>query len=283
MSETPTTSSTSSTSTTPSTPTHTYTLTQLVQLLGAPSDADRVLFAVTEDTATMQEMGAKMASNRILTDGERWLGQVYTAQKELAADTQPIPAALLRVTLAELQKLSAYQTNAKSDKATQEQARAVAITEAREARTSLLADRQKVLTLLRTAARGDATLLAAIESIVGTVETPVGLQVSVQQLLQLARTWIAVGGLAGQRLRVLRVTDAEIARIHEAAGAYVELQARADGARTALPVTQTEIDIQDGICLVLLTELYRLSKALRLQDLSVPALHPIALRSFFYN
>jgi hypothetical protein len=250
--------------------------------IGAPSNDDIGLYAVRETPTDLVERGRQIRSEKILTDYLRWLGQIADDLAHAGA-SKTIPGfslGMLRVAASDGQRLR----NVTQELETSSGSRA-----AEDASTSGDAKAQFELGLgrrdaLRAALRVAAENAAGRDKVAvayGTAKNATKLKTALNALVAIARSWMKSGGNAAERLEAGGVTSALLAETERLARTIQDTGDRASGARTTSEVSQRDLDIQDGICLVHMEHLIEMFGVAYASNPTVPHLVPIATRSYF--
>ncbi len=258
-----------------------YTWAQLDAVLPEPSEADRAAFDITMPAAQLQARGAQIASSRLLTDTQRWLGQLVDFERSVSnpgavvLGYQPglsrVLASYARAlrTLTSDQKLSASELKLRRGSAEKQLRRVVSDTRLRY---------ETVLASLHGATRNDPALhdrVAAMPSRPGQTALAGQLQVLARLLEQAL--------LSGPAMQV-RLSARGLSRVH-----VDDLRTFADDLTAALDLTrggtptqasvQSQIDQIDGAIVTLMEDLMALFPRGRRDG--VPVLQPLASRTFF--
>jgi hypothetical protein len=255
-----------------------YTWTQLDAAFPSPSDEERAVYdlAVTEGH---QRMGSEIASARILTDAQRWLGQLHDfARREGAPVVLGYSPGLAQVFAARVRNLRGLVARAETGVSTQKLRRsaAEAILDA-----SVLASRARygeVLAALAGATLTDPTRRAQVGGLSGQ-PGEAALAGALRSLARLVDDAVAAGSPVRVRA-VGRGLSAAVAKELTQLATQVEQSLDGvSGANRREGVSQAEIDREDGAILTLMEELMGLFPTGRRGD--VPALRPLATRRYF--
>ncbi|MEW5854784.1 MAG: hypothetical protein AB2A00_38765 [Myxococcota bacterium] len=261
----------------------TFTLQSVSALVGTATPEEIELFSVALTSAELVEMGRLISSGKILTDAIRWGGQVaqFCAQATPEQLQQMgFSTAQLRVFWKDVVELDQRNRARRAGAEVVSDQREVDATAAEEKVLQGRAERRALYAMLSNAAR-DNTAQAAVETAHGTAPDTDGLVASLKQLSALGLQWLSSGAVQGRRLAASRVT-AERFTAAAALANEVEAAARkASGAGVSGPVTQAQLDEQDGRVLSHMTALRSLFGATRQDDPNVPLLQPIASSSYF--
>ena len=271
------------TATLAATPAVTYQWPEVVRAVGPATDADRKLFAVRAAPDHLLALGTKIASQHILTDALRWAGIladfVRTAPPELQREARGFAPGLLRVFVAEADKLRGMYGRYSSEKSAQRSTLAVGAATAQALHKEAVARRKQLRSVLLAVVEGDITLTQRLAAAYGTIDEN-GVGGSLRALCKLARELLADHDL-GPTLSAGAVDLAYLSAL-ESLGTRVE-GSRADvsGARSRVAVSQSELDVQDGACLLLMDRLRSLMGAAHEVNPLLPKLEPITTRSYF--
>ena len=258
-----------------------YTWAQLDAALPAASADDRAAFDVSLPPAQLQARGATIASARLLTDAQRWLGQLVDFERSVAnpgAVVLGYRPALARVfadytrTLRGLvgdQTLSAADLKLRRSSAEKDLQRVV-----RDARLRY----ETVRASLHAATRADAELhdrVSAMPARPGQTVLSAQLTLLASLLTEaLKRPKAMQVRLAGRGL------DRAVAQgLRSTADAVTTALDRTLGGTPNRAASQSQIDLADGALVTLMEELMQLFPRGRREG--VPVLVPLASRTFF--
>lgn len=264
----------------------TYTWESVLAAVAPPTDEQRALYALGDAPAALVESGARIRSEKILTDLVRWCGQVA----EFMPKASPAQKRLLlgysdgffRVTVhegAKLRDMVASRTGGGDDR---EAKRTAVIAAAGQAYRDGMDERDRLSTALEGLLQYDPELRERLALAVGRVDDPDGLARSLRALVKLTESLLAVpASVLAQQLVDGGVTAQELAGTQAVADNVEATAKAADGARAQAPVTQAELDRQDGVCLAHMRRLMRLFNGAHDKDPTIPRLTAIATRSIF--
>ncbi|MEZ4410241.1 MAG: hypothetical protein R3A52_27745 [Polyangiales bacterium] len=112
---------------------------------------------------------------------------------------------------------------------------------------------------------------------------PVALEKTLGALLAIVKEELARNSAVGKVLAADNVNDATLQPFTEALDTLREAHSATRGAANKGPVSQAELDRQDGLCLTMMDDLRGLFRELRETDRTAPALIPRATVSVFGN
>ncbi len=259
-----------------------YTWEQLAAKIAAPSEAEAKAFAVTVSTAELTKQGATVRSERILTDGRRWLGQIYPYWSKLTpvekTDFIGFSDARLRVLFAQFVALKeAVAKNSAAPSHAADFAKVVAQAEATYKRGQLV--RARIVRALTQAALSDPSLKAQVDAANTAAQDAAQLAKTLRAVIDVAR------GAVAHTLTGVQLTHDGLspARLDELSKLVVELESAAGigGKAGGKPVSQSEVDRLDGICLLAMQSVRSVFAAAQEEDPRVPTLVPLATRSVF--
>jgi hypothetical protein len=263
-----------------------YTWETLLAAVPAPTPEQTALYALTTPPADLIEAGAHIRTDKILTDLVRWGGQIAeflpkatTAQRRRLLG---FSEAFFRVTIHEGAKLRTMADSRSGKVDDREAERLALISAAAKAYGDGMDERDRLITALEGLRQYDSTLQERIDRARGRVADAASLERSIRALVKLAQTLLADSqSLLAQQLVDGGVTPQELADVEAAGEAAKTTDAAASGARAQGPVTQAELDQQDGVCLAHMGRLLRIFENAHEKDPSIPHLIPIATRRIF--
>jgi hypothetical protein len=261
-----------------------YTWEQLAAKIGDASEQEFEDFSVNVSTADLVKQGATVRSERILTDGLRWIGQIYQFWSKLKpaerAEFIGFSDARMRVLFARLRALkSAVARNAAAPN--HAAALAKAVREAEETYRRGQRSRRRLVSALVQAAQSDASLAAQVAAANQPASDAAQLAKTLRALADVARAATASRAVATHgQLQRDGVTDAWLDQL-VALAAALEAAAGTGGKASEKPIPQSEIDRLDGVCLLVLQDVRRVFAAAQEEDPRVPTLVPLATRSVF--
>ena len=261
----------------------TYQWPEVVRAVGPATDADRKLFAVRAAPDHLLALGTKIASQHILTDALRWAGIladfVRTAPPELQREARGFAPGLLRVFVAEADKLRGMYERYSREKSAQRSTLAVGAATAQALHKEAVARRRQLRSVLLAAVEGDITLTQRLAAAYGTIDEN-GVGGSLRSLCRLARELLENRDI-GPTLSAGAVDLTYLSAL-ESLGTRVDgSRAEVSGARSRVAVSQPELDVQDGVCLLLMDRLRSLMAAAHEVNPLLPKLEPIASRGYF--
>ena len=263
-----------------------YTLAQLVDRHGGPEGTTeaQVFARVGAGRAELAAIGAQVATARISTEAARIYGQV--------SDFWPGASAAQRQalrgfsdTLLRLCVWSAWHGDRLWTARDQEQTAARAqqgtrVTTADGVRSHALTLRDQWRTTLRLVSGGTPVLDDAIEAAYGTLETPGRLAEAIRRLAALGEAWQRDKALA-PRCSDAGIDAAFVADTRAFAATIEPTLAAGQAVRESPRVAQAEVDLWDGVNLLLLDRVLDLFAVATRLDPMVPRLQPISLRNWF--
>ncbi|MFO0748368.1 MAG: hypothetical protein U1F43_22300 [Myxococcota bacterium] len=268
-----------------STQTPTLTLDQLHASL-VPGDPE-VLAAESppEAQAGFQELGAKVASSRIIVDVERLYGLAYAFWHTATDDQKDTLAGFSDLLLAVAVEQAVRLRDAVSDQDdaghVDTAARSRVETEAQVAFARGIQLRDQAAVVLTGVAGPDEALKGEVSAAKGRADDFDALAKGIGRLEALGRRFLGDARPAVKgRIKSKRLTAAYLDRL-AAAGTEVERTGRAARVRlTAKKLSQAEVDTLDGLNLHLLSDIIHAFEAAHTLDHQVPRLVPISVRRF---
>lgn len=260
-----------------------YTWAQLRATVKPPSDEALALYELRAPRSELVTRGAQLRSERVLTDLRLWLGQILDWWRRLPAKRRAEVALFsedrLRVVahhafaLYDLVERAGARNKARID-------HAEAVAKADKAFRDAQRARQVLRVALDQAAEADAGFGATVETADAPASDAQKLQRTLGSLIDLARRELEKRSDVG---RVLAADGAAAAltRGDAALKALKETHEATRGAAPKGPVTQTELDALDGVCLTYMAHLRTAFRELKEDDPSAPTLVPRATRSVF--
>jgi hypothetical protein len=264
-------------------PTVTVTWDGVKLSLGSPTADDRAMYAVDETPEERLALGRRIASAKILTDFLRWLGDVAAwvarTPKEGLDALVGFSVGHVQVALEEGLRLRSLLAHYEGRSLEAELEQGGADVGLESAAKVLRAKYDALYTAVEHATRNDAVLSGKVTTAFSKAVKPKPLAAAVALFAPLAREAIGRKGRIGARLAREHVTLAVVESL-EKAGAELST-ADAQSGRTAGGVTERDLDLQDGTCIVHMQWLYEFFGNLHDADPSAPRLVPIATRSIF--
>jgi hypothetical protein len=262
-----------------------YTWVELKKRIGEPSAEELEVYAVHVPDEELVKAGATVKSQRLLTDGRRWLGQLWPYWSKLSADDKQnilgFSDARLRVTLAHFLALdSAIRSNESAPNVAIDHARVVAEADARYRKGQR--EREAFAAALRGAVTSDASIAAQLAAANTPATNASDLAATLRNLAALALAAVGPTSNAARALRADGFTDARIEALSTLAG-ELDRDASRGGAGGARPVSQAEIDRLDGVCIAHMQHIRSVFRTAKKSDPRVPTLQAIATRSVFWT
>jgi len=158
---------------------------------------------------------------------------------------------------------------------------AVSEEEARKTSSRGITLRDQDYTALRESAGRQGTHRAELDATVGTAETPDALATGLEGLATLLQRWLTEGGGLGLRLSLASLDDAYAQELSGAARDIRATTAAAHRRPASNKVTQSQLDREDGVSVVLLGQIIRAFERAHDLDPTIPRLVPIATRRLF--
>lgn len=260
----------------------TYAWAEVVRRAKAPTDTEQALYAVRIAPDLLRREGIKIASDRILTDALRWSGTlvdfVASAAPELVRGVRGFSPGLMRVFVAEAYRLYELNQRFQADRSASRASAKVDKAAASSSRKLAQSYRRQLFEAIKGAAQQEGTILSRLAAAAGATE----LRAVMQALVTLARELIAdQSSPVSQRLTLGGVDAAYLTTVESLAEQTGATGTRVTGPKKSVPVSQGELDVQDGVCLALMDQLLVLFEVARAIDPRVPALVPNATRRYF--
>jgi hypothetical protein len=265
-------------------PTHTWT--SLLALVPAPTAAEAELYAVNVPTNDLVERGAKIRSEKILTDlvriggqaAEFWNHATPNQKRHLLGFSWPLLQVMVHSGKKLADMLAARDTNADEREAN----RAAAMAIADQTYAQGMDERDRLTVALESVESLVPELESRIASARATVTDHNSLATSLHALVKLARELLGhPQSRAAQQLTNGGVTANELNGIESVAQAVKSAGEHASGARKQGAIAQGDLDLQDGTCLAYLERIMRIFNRAHERDASIPRLLPIATRRMF--
>lgn len=259
-------------------------LTDLAKQFPAPDPGLLGILLGEVDEAALIARGASIDTGRIITDTTRLYHKAY----EFWQVATPAQRRLLRGFSLKLLGLAVHQALA-LETLRQHHAAGAQVAKVGRAVHDVTLEKQledgltlrdQAATALRDAVGRNDVLRQAVDATVGTAETPDALARGLAGLATLLSDWLtADNGALMARLELANL-DQGYADELEAAAQAVRTNAAAAQVRSR-PVTQGELDRQDGLNLELLGQIIRAFEHAHDRDPAIPRLVPIATRRMF--
>jgi len=263
-----------------------YTWPWLLQAVQPPTQEQRDLYVIETPTGDLIERGARIRSQKILTDyprlcgtvAEFWLKATPAQRRQLLGFSE----GLLRVTVYAGKRLADMLELRGASTEDREAGRAAVIAVADQSYAEGMDARETLSTALEGVVGNDASLEARLSAARGQVTDGGSLSVSLVALVKLAKSILTDDKSKPARQLVDCGVEAQVLSEFEALAVEVkETDERASGARMTGPVSQAELDLQDGVCLSYLGRMMRVFNRAHERDRSIPKLVPIATRRMF--
>lgn len=257
-------------------------------MVPAPSSDEAQRYAIDVPNADLIEQGTQIRSEKILTDILRFSGilsefwpQAAPAQKrELLGFSTP----LLKVFVHAGKKLADMVEHHLASTDQRELQRSASIAVADQAYKEGMEERERLTTALEGVADLEAGLAARIAMASGRVTDFTTLANSIEALAKLAHEILAnANSRAAKQLGDGGLDAGLLAYFEEIASKVKATGEQASGARTKGPVSQADLDLQDGICLALMDRVMKVFNRAHERDPSIPKLVPIATRRMFVS
>jgi len=263
----------------------THRLEALARALG-PADAGALQAILAgHDEQDLVKLGSSIHTSRIVTDVARLYGEAHEfwsqaaeqQKKKLKGFSQPLLALAVQQALSLEMLLEQRQSTGQ-----QEGARtAVSEEEARKTSSRGITLRDQAYTALRESAGRQGTHRAELDATVGTAETPDALATGLEGLATLLGRWLTEGGDLGLRLSLASLDDAYAQELSGAARDIRATSAATHRRPASNKVTQSQLDREDGVSVLLLGQIIRAFERAHDLDPTIPRLVPIATRRLF--
>jgi hypothetical protein len=265
-------------------PTHTWT--SLLALVPAPNPAETELYAVDLPSTDLVERGAKIRSEKILTDLVRIGGQAAEFWNHASANQKRnllgFSWPLLQVLVHSGKKLADMVATRDANADEREANRAAAFAIADQTYTQGMDERDRLVVALEAVESLVAGLDARIAAARATVNDHDSLATSLHALIKLSRELLLnPQSRVARQLTAGGLTSAELNTLETLANSVKSAGEQASGARKQGNVSQSDLDLQDGTCLTLLERVMRIFNRAHERDASIPRLVPIATRRMF--
>jgi hypothetical protein len=240
-----------------------------------------VFTLVAADRAELTALGSEVGAGRIDADSARLYGQAG----DFFAAASPVQKRALRGFTPNLLRIATWAAR-RSQLLWQQREQGLAeiqarkgqrVQDAEQARKRALAVRDQWRALLRALSAGDARRDSDIERAYGRAKEASELSRSLSALASLGRSYLVDHGHAA-RARDSGLDTNFLAETERLAAAVPAQIATGVTAREDAAVTQAEVDLWDGVNLLLLGCILDLFEAAHVLDPSVPRLLPLALR-----
>lgn len=263
-----------------------HTWEDLVKVVSEPTAAQLELYAISAAPAALVERGSHIGSDKILTDMVRLYGiaaefypKVTPAQRGLLLGFSTTLLSVAVYSGVKLRGLLGHRGATADDR---EATKAADATTAATTYEEGIAVRDRLNTAIEVAIDGDPTLTSRLDSARGRVQDHPALTTSLLGLVKLGRGLLHdKSSRVGARLADGGLTDVELDAAAALAAKVESTGAVAAGARKQGPVSQAELDFQDGVCLAYLEKIMKVWNGAHEHDPAIPQLLPIATRSIF--
>jgi hypothetical protein len=258
----------------------------LAGAVATPTTKELTRYAIKTPTADLIAWGAGIGSPKVLTDLLRACSDVAVFWPTATAEQKKLllgfSSPLLSVTVHAGLRLVELSTGFQSANGDRSESELADETAAAADYAEGMDVRERLANALGALADYDPTLGPKVAKARGRVSDAKSLADSLAKLVKLARAIRSkpASGLAEQ-LEDGGVTEALCADVDALATRVKTSGARVTGARKAGPVTQAELDHQDGICLTYYARMMKIFNAAHAKDPTVPQIVPIATRSLF--
>ncbi|MDC3956440.1 hypothetical protein [Polyangium jinanense] len=270
------------------TSTPTYTWASVLAMVSAPTQDETERYAVEIPHADLMERGSQIRSEKILTDlvrfggivGEFWPKATPAQKRHLLGFSEP----LLKVFVHEGKKLADMVAQFDGATDAREASRAAAIAVADQAYRDGMEERDRLVTALDGVSHLEPGLDERVTKATGRVTDFTTLAQSLTSLLKVAKD-IRQNPLskAAKQLEDGGLDTAQIIAFEDMAAKVKSTGELASGARTKGPITQADLDLQDGICLSQMERVMKVFNRAHERDPSIPRLTPIATRRLFVS
>lgn len=264
----------------------TYTWNSVLAIVPAPTPEDSALYALEVPASDLVERGAKIRSEKILTDlirlagiaAEFWNHASPAQKRHLLGFSWPLLQVLVHSGKKLLDMVEARSTTTEEREAN----RAAALAVADQHYAQGMDERDRLIVALE----GVESLVPSLDSRISTARATVtdheSLSTSLHALVKLGKELLAESqSRAAKQLINGGVTDAELTTIDTLATAVKTVGDHASGARKQGAVTQGDLDLQDGTCLAHLERVMRVFNHAHERDASIPRLIPLTTRRMF--
>ncbi|MRG91390.1 hypothetical protein [Polyangium spumosum] len=268
--------------------TPTYTWPAVLAMVAAPTEEEAERYAVEISTSDLMELGSQIRSQKILTDlvrfggiiGEFWPKATTAQKRRLLGFSEP----LLKVFVHSGKKLADMVAQFDAHVDSREASRAAAFAAADQAYKEGMDERERLVTALEGVAHLEPGLEERITKAASRVTDFTSLAQSLATLVNVAKEIRANpmskaakqlddGGLDAMQITAFEEMISKVKTTGEAAS----------GARIKGPVTQAELDLQDGICLSQMERVMKVFNRAHERDPSIPKLVPITTRRLFVS
>lgn len=266
-------------------PSATHTWPALLAAVSAPTADQIALYAIRTSPAILIDRGSHIRSEKIRTDMVRLCGiaaefwpRVTPAQRRLLLGfSEP----LLRVTVYAGRKLGEMIEQRSTAIDHRETTLATSTVATQALHDEGMNERERLVTAFEGLVDYDPTLETRLDSAKDRAVDDSALASSLLKLAALGRSLLHdPASIIARQLTDGGVTVAELQEAEALAG-RVKAASEQGGARTGGPISQAELDLQDGICLAHLERVMRVWNRAHEHDPAIPQLLPIATRRLF--
>ena len=267
----------------PAEPVARYTWTEIRARVADADKASLATYRVAVAPKRLVEEGSLIASERILTDLRLWLGQIIDWWAALSpaerALVEGFSEARLRVVTHHAFALQELLARATKKHAASKHAAAVAIAD--DVYRQAQAARRQLRAVLDQAAHAELGFAEAVAAADAAASDEVALHATLGALIGLAEKTLQQGGPVAAVLEADGFGAASIERYTALRTKLATSHETTRGAAGNGPVTQAELDAQDGVLLVYMRGLRDTFRAFRRTDPRAPVLIVRATRSYF--
>jgi hypothetical protein len=270
----------------PAAETVTLTWGDVEKALGQASAEERARYGVALGPDERLALGRRITSRKILTDFLRWSGQIVgwlgrtpaAAIKGLVGFSVGHVRVAVEDGVALRSMVARFEGRSAEVDVAEGGADGVLVAKAKAAR----ADYDVLFTALDHATRSHAELSKSLTTAYSKATTAAPLAEAILLLCPLARRILKTKKSAvAERLAEENVTIGFVDALDAAGTALKEAAERAEAPYADGPVTERDLDLQDGTCIAHMQWLFDYFEALHAKDPSAPHLVPIATRSLF--
>ena len=261
-------------------PSSAYTLEQLVARYGESSEIE-VFALIAAERAELIVLGSEVGAGRIDADSARLYGQAgdfFTAALPVHRRAlRGFTTNLLRIAVWSAQRSQLLWQQREQGLSEIQARKGQRVQDAEQARKRALAVRDQWRALLRVLSGGDTRRDADIERAYGRAKEASELSRSLSALASLGRSYL-VDNVRAARARDAGLDTNFLAETERLAAAVPAQIATGAAGREDAAVTQAEVDLWDGVNLLLLECIVDLFEAAHVIEPMIPRLLPLALR-----
>lgn len=252
-----------------------YTWSEIRAAVEPATEAELAVYTVRASEPELVAKGSQLRSEKILSDLRVWLGQIIDWRRRAKTLPMGFSDARLRVlahhafALRELNDKINSRLSVKAD-----HAEAVAIASA--AYRAAQRDRKLLRAVLDQAAVVAEGFAAKVSAVDAPASSPDALVRSLEALIEVAHAELTQDTAVGKILRADNMTEDALVKFTEVVRVLQGSHDATRGAAGLGPVTQSQLDYQDGVCLTHMTALRVLFRELRESDRTIPVLIPRA-------